>query len=246
MDLDHVFDGHNRGHNIASDVVEFRVGDPYEKVKDLRNVDFVTEFGFDPKRLRLFFEGIHLNPKGGIVVANNVVHKEQGVAFVDQVLGGRRGVESSITTIPLGCRRVQVIIRIKSKVFVLAGLRRRRRPRHSQVRVRGAKVKLQCRQRNTQEVLFESEGVTDATGTYKIYVDKDQQNNVCDTILVSSPHRRCKLPDPGRDRSRVTLTSNNGIVSNERYSNNLGFWMAQPMSFCAKLMKQYELTEEGV
>ncbi|XP_074272647.1 major pollen allergen Lol p 11-like [Silene latifolia] len=110
----------------------------------------------------------------------------------------------------------------------------------------GAKVKLQCRERNTQKVLYEDDAVTDATGTYKIYVDKDQKNNVCDTILVSSPHRRCKLADPGRDRSRVTLTSNNGIVSSERYANNLGFWMAEPMSFCAKLMKQYELTEDEV
>ncbi|KAK9757539.1 hypothetical protein RND81_01G169100 [Saponaria officinalis] len=112
--------------------------------------------------------------------------------------------------------------------------------------LQGAKVKLECRERNTQEVLYKAEAVTDATGTYKIYVDKDQNKNVCDTILVSSPHRKCKFADPGRDRSRVILTSNNGIVSNDRFANNLGFWVDQPMGFCAKLMQQYEVNEDEV
>ncbi|KAK9748962.1 hypothetical protein RND81_02G093200 [Saponaria officinalis] len=109
-----------------------------------------------------------------------------------------------------------------------------------------AKVKLECRHRYTQEVLYEAEAITDATGTYKIYVDKDQKNNVCDTMLVSSPHRQCKLADPGRDRSRVVLTSNNGIVSNDRYANNMGFLMDQPMNFCAQLMQQYVVNEDEV
>ncbi|KAL9245155.1 hypothetical protein vseg_018837 [Gypsophila vaccaria] len=112
--------------------------------------------------------------------------------------------------------------------------------------LQGAKVKLECRDRYTQEVLYETEAVTDGTGTYKIYVDKDQKNNVCDTMLVSSPHRRCKLADPGRDRSRVVLTSNNGIVSNDRYANNMGFLMDQPLSFCAQLMQQYVVNEDEV
>ncbi|KAL9247638.1 hypothetical protein vseg_021051 [Gypsophila vaccaria] len=112
--------------------------------------------------------------------------------------------------------------------------------------LQGAKVKLECRDRNTQEVLYKAEAETDATGTYKIYVDEDQKKNICDTILVSSPHRRCKLADPGRDRSRVILTDNNGIVSNDRYANNLGFLVAQPMSFCAKLMQQYAVNQDEV
>lgn len=65
-------------------------------------------------------------------------------------------------------------------------------------------------------------------------------------MLLSSPHRRCKLADPGRDRSRVVLTSNNGVVSNDRYANNMGFTVEEPMSYCAQLMQQYQLTEDEV
>jgi len=112
--------------------------------------------------------------------------------------------------------------------------------------LQGAKVKLQCRQRHTQEILYEADAETDATGSYKIYVNKDQKNNVCDTMLVSSPHRFCKTADPGRDRSRVVLTGNNGIVSNDRYANNMGFLMDQPLSFCSQLMQQYAVNEDEV
>lgn len=108
------------------------------------------------------------------------------------------------------------------------------------------KVKLECRHRRTQGILYSADAKTDATGSYEIFVANDQKDNICDTMLVSSPHPRCKLADPGRDRSRVVLTSNNGVVSNERYANNLGFTVEEPMSFCAQLMQQYQLTEDEV
>ncbi|KAL2893897.1 Pollen-specific protein C13 [Bienertia sinuspersici] len=110
----------------------------------------------------------------------------------------------------------------------------------------GAKVKLECRQRQTQKVLYSAEATTDESGLYKIYVANDQKDNVCDTVLVSSPHSSCKLADPGRDRSRVVLTSFNGMVSNDRDANNMGFTMEHPMSYCGQLMKQYQLTDDEV
>lgn len=110
----------------------------------------------------------------------------------------------------------------------------------------GVKVKLECRHRQTQEVLYSAVATTDRTGSYKIFVENDQKENICDTMLLSSPHRRCKLADPGRDRSRVVLTSNNGVVSNDRYANNMGFTVEEPMSYCAQLMQQYQLTEDEV
>ncbi|XP_057533177.1 major pollen allergen Lol p 11-like [Amaranthus tricolor] len=110
----------------------------------------------------------------------------------------------------------------------------------------GAKVKLECRHRHTQNVLYSAEAVTDATGSYKIFVHNDQKDNVCDTILVSSPHKTCSIPDQGRDRSRVVLTSYNGVVSYDRYANNMGFMVNEPLSFCSQLMQQYQLTEDEV
>lgn len=114
------------------------------------------------------------------------------------------------------------------------------------VAILGAKVKLECRHRHTQDVLYSAEAITDETGSYKIFVANDQKENVCDTMLLSSPHSRCNRADPGRDRSRVVLTSNNGVVETDRYANNMGFTTVQPMSFCGQVMKQYELTEDDV
>lgn len=108
----------------------------------------------------------------------------------------------------------------------------------------GAKVRLECRHRHTQEVLYKDEAITDETGTYTMHVKDDQRDRVCDTILVSSPHKTCASPDSGRDRSRVVLTSNNGMVSSERIANNMGFMMDQPMAFCSQLLKQYELDDQ--
>uniref|UniRef100_A0A803ME28 Uncharacterized protein n=1 Tax=Chenopodium quinoa TaxID=63459 RepID=A0A803ME28_CHEQI len=145
------------------------------------------------------------------------------------------------------------IVSVIALLCVLPAIAFAARPEKSPFCVRGrvycdpyVKVKLECRHRHTQEVLYKAEATTDASGSYKIFVANDQKDNVCDTMLVSSPHANCKLADPGRDRSRVSLTSNSGEVSNERFANNLGFTVEEPMSFCSQLMQQYELTEDEV
>ncbi|KNA13317.1 hypothetical protein SOVF_115930 [Spinacia oleracea] len=113
----------NNGVNyeVANDVTELRVGDPCEQLmNDIRNVDFavIDCRDFDTCRLRVLSEKLHLNPKGAIIVANNVLHREQGVALVDQILKGKKGgIESSVRTLPLGGSSAgfQLIIKIKSK-----------------------------------------------------------------------------------------------------------------------------------
>jgi hypothetical protein len=104
----------------------------------------------------------------------------------------------------------------------------------------GAKVKVECKDRKTMKLVYSKEGTTDSTGKYNIYVDEDHQDQLCDAMLVSSPIHDCNKPSSGRDRARVILTNNNGIASNKRFANSIGFMKEEPMSGCTELLMQYQ------
>ncbi|XP_076958991.1 pollen-specific protein C13-like [Bidens hawaiensis] len=99
-----------------------------------------------------------------------------------------------------------------------------------------AKVRVECKDK-TQKLLYTAEGTTDATGTYYIKVNEDHGDETCDVVLVSSPMGDCKTADPGRDRARVVLTSYNGIVSDTRFANAMGFMKDEVMSGCTTLLQ---------
>lgn len=101
-------------------------------------------------------------------------------------------------------------------------------------------VKLECKDRKTQELLYSIGGTTDSKGKYEIKVREDHGSQLCDVMLVSSPQSNCASVDSGRDRSRVILTGNNGISSYKRFANAMGFLMDEPLSGCKKLLQQYE------
>ncbi|XP_010269200.1 PREDICTED: pollen-specific protein C13-like [Nelumbo nucifera] len=108
----------------------------------------------------------------------------------------------------------------------------------------GAKVRVECRDRDTLNLLFSVDGVTDSTGSYKIQVAEDHEDQLCESVLVSSPQNDCSAVEPGRERARVILTRGNGIASDNRYANSLGFIKDQPLPGCAEIMKQYQELEE--
>lgn len=100
---------------------------------------------------------------------------------------------------------------------------------------------MECRDRkDTEKLLYSTEGTTDSTGTYRILVKEDHKDQLCDAMLVSSPQSDCASADPGRDRARVILTRYNGIESDNRFANSMGFMMDQPMSDCNMLLQQYQ------
>ncbi|KAI3760807.1 hypothetical protein L1987_51206 [Smallanthus sonchifolius] len=99
-----------------------------------------------------------------------------------------------------------------------------------------AKVRVECKDRE-QKLMYTAEGTTDATGTYYINVNEDHGDETCDVVLVSSPLGDCKTADPGRDRARVVLTSYNGIVSDTRFANAMGFMKDEIMSGCTTLLQ---------
>lgn len=104
----------------------------------------------------------------------------------------------------------------------------------------GAKVMVKCRNIKSDKTTYSCEGVTDHSGTYKIPISGDHENEICETVLVSSPQTGCTTVAPGRDRARLALTHNNGIASDNRYANNLGFVKDAPLAGCAELLKQYQ------
>ncbi|KAJ8628636.1 hypothetical protein MRB53_021959 [Persea americana] len=104
----------------------------------------------------------------------------------------------------------------------------------------GARVRLECRERESMEMTYSIDGMTDQMGTYKIPVPDDHENEICEMVLVSSPQMECATVVHHADRARVALTRNNGIVSDTRYANNLGFLKDAPMVGCSQLLKKYQ------
>ncbi|XP_010521200.1 PREDICTED: major pollen allergen Lol p 11 [Tarenaya hassleriana] len=110
----------------------------------------------------------------------------------------------------------------------------------------GATVKLECKDRKTMKVMHTEETTTDNGGSYKFFVHEDHKDQMCDVKLVKSPDTNCPRISPGREQSRVILNHNNGIASQNRYANNMGFEKEAPDAFCAELLKQYQDLNEDI
>ncbi|POO04039.1 Allergen Ole e 1, conserved site [Trema orientale] len=109
--------------------------------------------------------------------------------------------------------------------------------------IAGAKVRIECRERKTMDLVYSKEATTDSSGTYKMLISEDHADEVCDALLVSSPQADCATASPGRDRARVILTSYNGIASSNRYVNAMGFTRNEALAGCADVLKLYQETE---
>ncbi|XP_058114226.1 pollen-specific protein C13-like [Magnolia sinica] len=108
-----------------------------------------------------------------------------------------------------------------------------------------AKVKIECHNRTTNKLTLEREGVTDASGTYRIMVPNDHEDDICEVVLVSSPMEGCKEAKKPINRARILLTNNNGISSEIRYANPLGFLKDKPLPCCAELLVKYIMSDEA-
>ncbi|GAA0149074.1 hypothetical protein LIER_08340 [Lithospermum erythrorhizon] len=106
-------------------------------------------------------------------------------------------------------------------------------------------VKLDCKSNDEPDarITYTDSATTDKTGTYNFIVNKDLGDDACEVVLVSSPHSECNVPNVGRDRARVILTRDNGMVSDKRFANNLGFFKRVPLASCPQLLQKYEDSE---
>ncbi|XP_062205927.1 pollen-specific protein C13-like [Phragmites australis] len=106
--------------------------------------------------------------------------------------------------------------------------------------IAGAKVRVDCKSKATGAKTCSFEGHTDRTGTYNILVDDEHEHELCESVLVSSPDMGCAKVVAGRERAPVFLTSNNGVASNVRLANTLGFQKDVALPRCAQILKMYE------
>ncbi|XP_019416646.1 PREDICTED: protein DOWNSTREAM OF FLC [Lupinus angustifolius] len=106
--------------------------------------------------------------------------------------------------------------------------------------IEGARVGIRCIDRTNKKVVFYTEGETNHKGIYHIEVENDHHDNLCQTVLVSSPLHWCSTPDPGRNRSSIVLTHyKNGILNYLHYANAMGFLKDEPLPVCYQLLKYY-------
>ncbi|KAI3665006.1 hypothetical protein L6452_43622 [Arctium lappa] len=103
----------------------------------------------------------------------------------------------------------------------------------------GAMVKVECRDRNSMNLRYTLNAVTDATGTYEMEVKTDHGDQKCECTLVSSPDPECAEPNIGRDRATVILTRNNGMRYDARYANAMGFMKKTELAGCPELVRSY-------
>ena len=112
--------------------------------------------------------------------------------------------------------------------------------------IAGAKVRVQCKSKSTGANTCSFEGHTDHTGTYNILVDGEHEHELCESVLVSSPDMGCAKIVAGRERAPVFLTNNNGVASNVRLANALGFEKDIPLASCTQILKMYEEVDDRV
>ncbi|XP_061342763.1 olee1-like protein [Gastrolobium bilobum] len=112
----------------------------------------------------------------------------------------------------------------------------------------GATVRVECKEEESGNVTFTKEAVTDASGSYKVEVDGDHEEEVCEVVLVKSPRKDCSEVDREshlEQAARISITNNAGIVSPVRKANPLGFLKKERLPSCGNLLKELGMNEDG-
>ncbi|KAK4344577.1 hypothetical protein RND71_034753 [Anisodus tanguticus] len=105
----------------------------------------------------------------------------------------------------------------------------------------GATVKLQCRNITTETETFSVEGVTDKDGKYKLTVEGDHQDDICEVTVVKSPREDCKETESGYEKARIECSENVGMHNAVRYANPLFFMKAQAVEGCKEVLDELDL-----
>ncbi|KAF6986525.1 hypothetical protein CFC21_004273 [Triticum aestivum] len=110
--------------------------------------------------------------------------------------------------------------------------------------VEGATVAMDCRPFGGGESKLKAEATTDNKGWYKIEIDQDHQDEICEVVLTKSPDASCAEIEEFRDRARVPLTSNNGMKQQgTRFANPIAFFPKEPRKECGGILQAYDLKD---
>ncbi|XP_002522577.2 olee1-like protein [Ricinus communis] len=115
--------------------------------------------------------------------------------------------------------------------------------------IKGARVRLECKDREGGAITFSAEAETDATGTYHIPVNGEHEEELCEIIPLKSPDPDCNEinQDPFvKKAAQITLTNHNGIASPTRSANPIGFLKQQAVPECSGILREMGITPSGL
>lgn len=104
----------------------------------------------------------------------------------------------------------------------------------------GVKVTLKCRKGDSNNVTYVKESRTDINGVYKINVDGDHEEEVCEVNADATGKGACSQVMANKS-DRIVLTKNMGVSSLVRFVNPLGFMTQAIDSQCGNVFSELGL-----
>ncbi|KAM7263205.1 hypothetical protein ACFE04_000888 [Oxalis oulophora] len=114
--------------------------------------------------------------------------------------------------------------------------------------ISGATVRLECKDREGGTLTYSAEDKTDEKGVYRIKVEGDHEEEVCEILLVKSSMPDCQEISTDnflKNGARISLAANNGMADPVRNANPLGFMVKTPLPECPEVLKELGITATG-
>ncbi|XP_065864697.1 olee1-like protein [Euphorbia lathyris] len=103
----------------------------------------------------------------------------------------------------------------------------------------GSTVKLECRSRTNNTLSYAVEGKTDEVGVYRLPVEGDHEEDICEVKLIKSGWANCtEIFNSRPEDARVLLTNNVGVLQASRFVNPLGFKTSLANHACGEVLQQ--------
>ena len=99
-------------------------------------------------------------------------------------------------------------------------------------------MNLECRNRTEGSITYKQEAVTNESGKYRIPVEGDHEDEICEISVINSPREDCNEFMEAWKKARVVLTKKDGLCEALRFANNLGFLKKEALPGCAEVLKE--------
>ncbi|KAL8131558.1 pollen allergen Che a 1-like [Apium graveolens] len=108
--------------------------------------------------------------------------------------------------------------------------------------IKGARVAVECRDRDNGTMTHNAIGMSGDNGEYNLTIKGDFENEICEVVVMKSPIAECAEVMEGLNRARISLTSKNGLLDTHRYANPLGFITSNPLFQCTQVLAELDLS----
>ncbi|KAL3736125.1 hypothetical protein ACJRO7_025126 [Eucalyptus globulus] len=110
-----------------------------------------------------------------------------------------------------------------------------------------SKVRLECHNRTSGALTLSAEAVTDKTGEYRLEVEGDHEEEICEVQLIESSEPECSsLLEGAVHNARVALTNKNGVAQPARFANALAFAKKETLADCAQVLLEMGVLPPGL